>query len=243
MRLQLGEVFTVVVSSPEYAREIMKIHDLNFASRPRLLTTDIVTYDYTGIAFTPYGDYWRQLRKICNVELLSAKRVQYFWPIREQEITNLVKSITSREGSVVDLTEAIFSLLYAITSRTAFGKKYKEQEEYITAVQQLIKLAGGFDIGDLFPSAKWLQNLSGMRPKIEKLHKQVDRILENIVNDHREARLRNKEGPVEADKDLIDVLLALEDGSSNVDFHLSNKNVKAIIFVSIFTVLHDILLM
>ncbi|XP_061338862.1 cytochrome P450 71D11-like [Gastrolobium bilobum] len=235
MHLQLGEVFFIVVSSPEYAREVMKTHDVIFASRPPSLTSQIVFYNSTDIAFSPYGDYWRQLRKICTMELLSIKRVQSHWPIREEEITNLIKRIGSEEGSVINLTQAVISLLYTITSRAAFGKKYMEQEEFISVVREVLKLAGGFYIGDLFPSAKWLQNLSGMRPLLEKLHQKVDRILENIINDHREAKSRTKEGLVEAEEeDLIDVLLKFEDRSSDRDFLLTNENIKAIIF-DIFT--------
>jgi hypothetical protein len=97
MHLQLGEVFFIIVSSAEYAKEIMKTHDVIFASRSRTLTTDIVFYDSTDIAAAPYGEYWRQLRKICTVELLSIKRVQSFWPIREQEMNNLIKKLLQKK--------------------------------------------------------------------------------------------------------------------------------------------------
>ncbi|KAJ1441268.1 Cytochrome P450 [Sesbania bispinosa] len=232
MHLQLGEVFFIIVSSAEYAREIMKNHDVIFASRPRSLTSEIMFYNSTDIAFSPYGDYLRQLRKICSIELLSTKRVQSHWPIREEEMANLIKRIASEEGSVINLSQAVISLMYSITSRAAFGKKYMEQEEFISVVREVLKLAGGFYIGDLFPSAKWLQNLSGMRPKLEKLHQQVDRILDNIINDHKEVKLRTKEGLVEeGEEDLIDVLLKFEDSSSDLDFLLTKRNIKAIIFL------------
>ena len=239
IHLQLGEIFFIVVSSPEYAKEIMKTHDANFASRPYSLASDIVFYGSTDIAFAPYGDYWRLLRKICTMELLSTKRVQSHWPIREKEVTNLIKWIASEEGSVINLSQAVISLLFTITSRAAFGKKYMEQEEFISVVREVLKLAGGFDIGDLFPSAKWLQNLSGMRPKLEKLHQKVDRILEIIINDHRQSKSRTKEGVAQVEEDLVDVLLKFEGSSTDMDLRLSIKNIKAIIFVSISTVLHN----
>lgn len=236
MHLQLGEVFFIIISSAEYAKEIMKTHDVIFASRPYTLTSEIMFYDSTDIAFAPYGDYWRNLRKICNIELLSVKRVQSLLPIREQEMNNLLKKIGLEEGSVINLSQEVKSMMYSITSRAAFGKKYLEQDEFIALVREVLQLAGGFYIGDLFPSAKWLQKLTGMRPRLEKLHQKVDRILELIINDHRETKLRTNEGIVEGEEDLIDVLLKFEDdGSRNMEFCLTHRNIKAIIFVSTLT--------
>ncbi|MCI42080.1 cytochrome P450 71D11-like, partial [Trifolium medium] len=86
-----------------------------------------------------------------------------------------------------------------------------EQDEFISAVRELILLASGFYVGDLFPSAKWLQNVTGMRPKLEKLHKKIDRILEIIINDHKETKSRTKDCLFEGEEDFIDVLLKFED--------------------------------
>ncbi|WVZ12915.1 hypothetical protein V8G54_017445 [Vigna mungo] len=230
MRLQLGEVFTIIVSSPEYAKEIMKTHDLIFASRPTILASDIMAYDSTDIMFSPYGKYWRQLRKICTLELFTHKRVNSFNPIREEELTNLVKMIDSHKGSPFNLTEALLSSVYNIISRVAFGMKCKDQEEFISVLNEAITVGSGFNIGDLFPSAKWLQLLSGLRPKIERLHQQLDHILEGIINEHKEAKSKAREGHGEAQEDLVDVLLKFQDDNdSNQDIYLTNNNIKAII--------------
>ncbi|XP_004506687.1 cytochrome P450 71D11-like [Cicer arietinum] len=230
MHLQLGEIFFIVVSSAEVAKEVLKTHDITFASRPHLMATDIASYNSTDIAFSPYGDYWRQLRKICAIELLSVRRVKSLWPIREKEMNSLLKKIASNEGSQFNLSQAVISFMYTFTSKAAFGKKYAEEEEFISVAKQLIKLAGGFYIGDLFPSATWLHNLSGMKPKLEKLSQHVDRILGHIINDHKEERSRRaKEGVAEAEEDLIDVLLKFEDSSNDLDFYLTSDNIKAII--------------
>ncbi|CAL0314850.1 unnamed protein product [Lupinus luteus] len=120
MHLQLGEVFTIIVSSAEYAKEIMKTHDVIFASRPQILVSEILIYNSTDIVFAPYGNYWRQLRKICALELF---RINLFQLIREEVFTNLIKMIASEKGSPVNLSEAIISSIYTIIS-SAGGETY-----------------------------------------------------------------------------------------------------------------------
>ncbi|KAL0321068.1 UNVERIFIED_CONTAM: Premnaspirodiene oxygenase [Sesamum radiatum] len=95
MHLQLGEIPAVVISTPRVAKELFTTHDLAFSSRARLQSLAIMTYNYQDIGWAPYGDYWKQMRKICFSELLSSKNVRSFSTIREEEAANLVESIRS----------------------------------------------------------------------------------------------------------------------------------------------------
>ncbi|KAI9185274.1 hypothetical protein LWI28_005790 [Acer negundo] len=78
MHLQLGDITTVVVSSPEYAEQVFKTHGAIFAARPYTLASDILFYDLSGVVSVCYGPYWRQLHKTCVLELLTAKKGQSF---------------------------------------------------------------------------------------------------------------------------------------------------------------------
>ncbi|CAL5390306.1 unnamed protein product [Camellia sinensis] len=128
MHLQLGEMSTIVVSSPEIVREVMKTHDIVFVQRPYSFASRILSYDSQNIAFSPYGDYWRQMQKICIMELLSAKRVQSFRAIREEKVLNLVKLISLNKTSLINLSKKIFLLTYGVTARVAFGGKLKPKK-------------------------------------------------------------------------------------------------------------------
>ena len=91
--LQLGEVPTVVISSARLAKEVMKTHDLALSSRPKIFSAKHLLYNCTDVAFSPYGAYWRHIRKICILELLSAKRVESYSFVREEEVARLVSRV------------------------------------------------------------------------------------------------------------------------------------------------------
>ncbi|CDP07880.1 unnamed protein product [Coffea canephora] len=69
MHLQLGEISSIVISSPCLAKEILKTHDLAFAIRTQFLSAKIICYKCSDIAVREYGDYWRHMRKLCSPEL------------------------------------------------------------------------------------------------------------------------------------------------------------------------------
>ncbi|KAL5737394.1 hypothetical protein ACOSP7_030155 [Xanthoceras sorbifolium] len=212
MHLQLGELSMVIVSSPEFAREIMKTHDVNFASRPYNQVAHILTYNSSDIAFSPYGDYWRQLRKICTLEIFSLKRVQSFQYIREEEASNIIDSIALKAGSPINLTEKIYSLMNSITARSAFGKKCQDGEKFLVALKESIESAGGFSVADLFPSIEGLLEwIGGIRTRIEKLHKVNDTILEKIINEHKKVKATSESNKSEEKEDLVDVLLKIQE--------------------------------
>nr|GEW18684.1 amorpha-4,11-diene C-12 oxidase [Tanacetum cinerariifolium] len=168
MHLQLGEVSTIVVSSPKWAKEILTTYDITFANRPETLTGEIVAYHNTDIVLAPYGEYWRQLRKLCTLELLSVKKVKSFQSLREEECWNLVQEIkASGSGRPVNLSENIFKLIATILSRAAFGKGIRDQKEFTEIVKEILRQTGGFDVADIFPSKKFLHHLSGKRARLK----------------------------------------------------------------------------
>ncbi|KAG6689940.1 hypothetical protein I3842_11G198400 [Carya illinoinensis] len=200
MHLRLGEVSTIVISSPE----------------PSILATKILSYGSTSIAFAPYGNYWRQLRKICSLELLCLKRV-----------SSLIKRIASKAGSPVSLTEEVSSTISGIISRAAFGKKCKEQETFISVAKEAIEMGGGFNIADVFPSFQLLHLISGVRTKLERLHREADRIMENIINEHK-AKAKTKAGEAARVEDFVVVLLKFQEHGDS-EFSSTTDNIKAVI--------------
>lgn len=102
------------------------------------------------MVFSPYNEYWRQIRKIFVLELLCTKRVQSFSKIREKEVWDLVEFISSNQGCEVNLSHRIFTMTGNVAARAAFGKRCKDQQDFISLLGELIRLAGGFSLADLY---------------------------------------------------------------------------------------------
>ncbi|KAF6153727.1 hypothetical protein GIB67_000960 [Kingdonia uniflora] len=234
MHIQLGDVSAIVISSATVAKEVMKTHDLSFVDRHVNLVSQILSYGNKGIAFAPYGDYWRQLRKICILELLSAKRVRSFGSIREDEVSNLIQRVMSMAGSSINMSERIRSLTNDITSKVAFGKQCKDSQTFLSAMAEIVKLSSGFDLCDIFPSRKYFHVIGGTKQKLEKLHQKIDMIFSDIIKEHTENRTTsNADIDDECGEDLVDVLLRLQDGGK-LSVPFATDNIKAVM-LDIFT--------
>nr|XP_029123446.1 cytochrome P450 71A1 isoform X2 [Elaeis guineensis] len=200
MLLQLGQVPALVVSSVDMAREIMKTQDHIFASRPSLKVPRTLLYDGRDVAFAPYGEYWRQARKVSVLHLLSPKMVQSYELIREEEVAFMIEAVSRScsSGTVMNMSEVLNSLAKNIASRTI--------------------------LGDYFPSLSWLSRLTGLEARVNKVFKKVDEFLDAIIDDHI-SRSSHDEHKTE---DFVDILLSLEkETNRNVSF--GRENIKAIV--------------
>ncbi|CAN1329230.1 Premnaspirodiene oxygenase [Linum perenne] len=225
MHIQLGELSHVVISSSEAAKQVMKTHDLAFASRPFMLGPYIFYYGFKDVAFAPYGEYWRQMRKFCVLELLSSKRVLSFRHIREEEVSNLVESLNNNNNNEpVDLSSMVVKVSGFVTSRAAFGKVAELSDAFMTVIDNISDLLSGFRISDMYPSLGLLPVLTGFKGKAEKMHKASDLILEQIIDEHKSKRRLSKE------EDLVDVLLNLQE-SQNLGIPITMDVIKAIVLI------------
>ncbi|KAL5226810.1 hypothetical protein ABZP36_015075 [Zizania latifolia] len=221
MHLRVGQVPLVIITSRELARDVLKTHDANFATRPKLVAGGIVAYDWTDILFSPSGDYWRKLRRLCMQEILSAKRILSFQHIREDEVRMLAEEIRAVGPSApVDLSAKLHRVTNTIVSRAAFGKRRSNAADFLAAIKQSVILGSGFHVPDLFPRFTALLSwLTGMRRTLLGIRQTIDSILEEIISE-REQRQENN--------NLVDVLLTLQK-KGDFGFPITRDTIKAIV--------------
>ncbi|XP_028765120.1 cytochrome P450 71A1-like [Neltuma alba] len=89
----MGQIPTLVVSSADLAKQVLKTHDIDFANRGQGAAARIIFYGCKDIFASDYGENWRQKRKLCALQLLSLKMVRSFQFIGDDEIQDLISNI------------------------------------------------------------------------------------------------------------------------------------------------------
>ncbi|KAJ4899857.1 hypothetical protein Rs2_13808 [Raphanus sativus] len=161
MLLHFGRVPVLVVSSAEVAHDVLKTHDRIFANRPMTKAIGKVMKGGRDIAFAPYGEYWRNMKTLCNMHLLNNKMVRSFHKQREEEISTLMEKLekASSSSSIVNLSQLFITLTSDVMSKVALGRKYSSDEGTVdikTLVKTFARVFGTFPVAEYIPSLAWI---------------------------------------------------------------------------------------
>ncbi|XP_058103458.1 cytochrome P450 71AU50-like [Magnolia sinica] len=227
MYLQFGFVPTIVVSSPQAAQQFLKTHDLVFASRPVTEAAKYMSYERKGLSFNEYGPYWRSLRKLCTLKLLSNVKIDHFKLMRREELGLLVRSIkdSAQARDAVDLSAKLSSLTTNMTCLMVFGKKYMDEDlderGFHGVIGEGMKLGAAFNVADYIPYVGAL-DLQGLTRRMKAFAKVMDAFFENVIDEH--VRTRDKAHQ----RDFVDVMLSFME-SNDAELQIDRNNIKAII--------------
>ncbi|CAO2205063.1 unnamed protein product [Urochloa humidicola] len=241
MLLRLGRVPTVVVSSAAGAEEVMRGRDLAFASRPRSAMAERLLYG-RDVAFAPYGEYWRQGRRVCVLHLLSARRVASFRRVREQEaaalvgrITNIINKAGAGGPPPLELAEHLAEYSNTVVTRAAVGDECarglfdggdrgRQQRKVFTDFQTLM---GTEPVAELLPWMWWVDAARGMDAKVTRTFRALDAVLDKVIDNHRRRRRRTRDAG--GAEDLVDVLLDVHNHDKVIGVQLDTSEIKALI--------------
>ena len=238
MLVHFCSVPTVIVSCEELSREIM--NGPAFQNRPQIKLAKALFYGCTDVAFCPYGDYWREMKKICVLELFSLKRVQACRRVREEEVAEMIEKVKdrcSRKGASVDLSEMFIDIASDIVSRSALGGKYARGdggESFGDLARKAMGLMGEFNFQDFIPYLGWIDVVTGFNARVKETVEAFHDLLDQVIEEH---EARNGYKLQSDEKDLVDVFLHLQK-SGNLDINLTRENLKAtLLVVSAFSLL------
>nr|XP_007159749.1 hypothetical protein PHAVU_002G263800g [Phaseolus vulgaris]ESW31743.1 hypothetical protein PHAVU_002G263800g [Phaseolus vulgaris] len=227
MYLRLGFVPTVVVSSPQAAELFLKTHDLVFASRPPHEAAKYISWDQRNLSFAEYGSYWRNMRKMCTLELLSQSKINSFRSMRTEELDLLVKVLREAAdvGAAVDLSAKVSTVSADMACRMVLGKKYMDRDldekGFKAVMQEGMHLSATPNMGDYIPYIAAL-DLQGLNKRMKVVGKIFDDFFEKIIDEHMQSEKEENKT-----KDFVDVMLGFV-GTEESEYRIERPNIKAI---------------
>lgn len=190
--LRFGSRLAVVVCSPSLAEECFTKTDLIMANRPTLLHSKYLAYDNTIASTAPYGDHWKNLRKIMAMEVFSTARLNAFTTLRQEEMEIVLQNLSSRVFAKVQLKALFGGLNLNVVTRMMAGKRYygkgfedsKESREFRGIASEIFAYSGAWNPIEYVPFLQWI-NYKNYETNLKKIHKKLDDLLQGLVDERR----------------------------------------------------------
>ncbi|XP_041992411.1 cytochrome P450 CYP82D47-like [Salvia splendens] len=234
--IRLGVRQALVVSDAKLAKELFTKCDLAVSSRPETASSRNLGYEMAMFGFAPYGQYWREVRKVVSTELLSARRLelQKHVLVSETDLSiNELFGVWSQKANVagrvsVEMKQWFGDLNLNTVLRMVVGKRcfgsgggdIDEARRCQRVMRDFFHLAGVFVVGDIMPYLRWL-DVGGYEKKMKETSKELDLLVGQWLEEHREREILDK------GKDFMDVMLCVVRGTKFQNQHDSDIIIKS----------------
>ncbi|CAL5372848.1 unnamed protein product [Camellia sinensis] len=229
--LSFGSRLVVVVSSPSAVEECFTKNDVVLANRPPLIGGKYIGYNYTSVVHSPYGDHWRNLRRLMSLEIFSTTRLNAFLSVRKDEIKLLLRNLyrnSSADFAKVELKSKFSELSFNIIMRMIAGKRYygedlenhEEAKQFRDLVSETFEHGGASNPNDFLPVLRWI-DYGNFEKNLGRIHKRMDVLLQGLIDEHRSDKSRNS---------MIDHLLSLQESQPE---YYTDAIIKGLILVII----------
>ncbi|CAI9757932.1 unnamed protein product [Fraxinus pennsylvanica] len=226
--IRLGVHRTLVVSSWELAKELFTTWDVAISSRPKFVAAKHMGYNFAMFAFSPYGAYWREIRKLIAVELFSIRSLELLKQVRVSETELSMKELyefwnakKDESGQVLMEMKQWFGYLNLnVVIRMVAGKRYFgatadgdkiEARQCQRVLRDFFHLAGLFVVADTIPFLGWL-DLGGYEKKMKETGKEMDKIVEKWLEEHKQKENSGSK------QDFMDVMLSAVEVTALQDY-------------------------
>ncbi|KAJ6320788.1 hypothetical protein OIU78_016059 [Salix suchowensis] len=239
--VKLGVHRALIVSNSEMAKECLTTNDKAFATRPTTLAMDIMGYNYNMLGFSPYGTYWRLIRKIITLEVLSNHRFEMFKSVREDEVRDAVGALyqqwidnkgNSQNKLLVEMKGWFSDITLNIILKIIVNKRYvdyasqreeRPSDEWRDSLRRFFELSGMFAVSDALPFLRWM-DLGGVEKAMKRTAKNLDHATEKWLEEHKQ---KKASGTAKREEDFMDLMLSILDDAEEFSNHNTDTINKA----------------
>ncbi|KAI7989218.1 Geraniol 8-hydroxylase [Camellia lanceoleosa] len=211
MTIKLGQVNTVVISSPTMAKQVLQKQDLSFSNRSIPDNVRAQNHNQFSAAWMPISTQWRKLRKIYNSHVFAAQQLDANQHLRHQVVQGLIDEVrkSCELGVAVDICKAAFRTTFNLLSNTIFSMELLDDRnrdiarELKEAVWSSMEHFGTPNLSDYFPVLKKIDP-QGIRRQTTSDFGRLIAVFDRLIDQRLE--LKKTQGCLSSN-DVLDALL------------------------------------
>ncbi|MED6169105.1 hypothetical protein PIB30_018236 [Stylosanthes scabra] len=223
MTLKLGNITTVVISSPMLAKQVLQIHDQICSHRTIPDTVKVLNHHLYSMGWLPPSSpQWRILRRVCATKVFSPQQLDSTQVLRQKTLRELMDFMKekSEKGEVLNLSEIYFTTILNSVSNTFFSINLAHYEDSCKS-QEFKDIIWGIgeesskpNVVDFFPIFGLLDP-QGARARMSKHTEKLIAFVDGLMEERLKSRALEKETTNKRCKDVLDSILdvMLEDNS------------------------------
>lgn len=228
--LRFGVCPILLVSSPSLAEECFtKTNDIIFANRPESIASKYLGYNNTALLVSPYGDHWRNLRRVTTINVFSSISLHHFSSIWTEEIRFMIHKLLpgssedKNSWKVIDMNSLFQELVFNVIMKMVAGKRWPSNQPTDSFAPRSVT-----NICDYIPILRWI-GYGGLEKSVISLHEKRDKFAQDLIDE-----TRHKKGGGGSSstgrRTIIQALLSLQDAEPE---YYTDDIVKGIILVSL----------
>ncbi|XP_061347461.1 geraniol 8-hydroxylase-like [Gastrolobium bilobum] len=211
MSLKLGNITTIVISSPQIAKEVLHKHDQIFSSRTVPDSVRALDHHTFSVAWLPPSPQWRTLRKVCATKVFSSQKLDSTKILRQRKVQELLDYVkeSCKKGEALNIGEASFVTVLNSISNTFFSMDLAhftsdKSREFMDIIWGIMEDAGRPNVVDFFPILRLLDP-QGVRAKMNGYLGKLVAFFDGLIEER--LRLRASENESKACDDVLDSVL------------------------------------
>lgn len=225
MALKLGTVYTIIVSSPSSAKQVLQTRDHYLSARQ---VPDVVQrqgYHVHSVAWMPTNNSWKYQRALMKTHMFNLRALDASQALRQRKIHELVAFIKGQTGRPIYIGRVAFCTMLNLISNSFFSMDIVDinsdaAQEFKDLIGGLSEVTGSPNISDFFPFLAPL-DLQGRSHRFGRHFIKLMAIFERIIKN----RLGGERSTISYD--ILDLLLKHEEDDGQ---KLNMQTIKALLF-------------
>ncbi|KAK6322968.1 hypothetical protein J4Q44_G00053070 [Coregonus suidteri] len=202
--LYLGPHYTVVVNNYQHAREVLLQRGKEFAGRPKMVTTELLTRGGKDIAFADYSPLWKNHRRLVhNSFTLFGEGTSKLQSIVLEAVEVLCCDLQASRGKAVDPGPPLMRAVTNVVCTLVFSSTYQPGDPELTSVMEyndgIVQTIARGGLVDIFPWLRFLPNQT--LAKLRDCITTRDQLLSKKLQEHKVSLISGEP------RDLLDALL------------------------------------